>query len=159
MVEITETRKKLWSVRRLRAARARIRLEGLRSIDKRTAAGRALVDWKESLTAALGGSENVSPQQLAVVEEAVRSKAYLDHIDAFLLSLDSVIHKRRKKLYPIVLSRMQVAEHFMRQMDRLGFARIPKPLPAIDPTQLQKILAIEQEVHSEAESNDEPDGS
>jgi len=111
------------------------------------------------LTAALGGSENVSPQQLAVVEEAVRSKAYLDHIDAFLLSLDSVIHKRRKKLYPIVLSRMQVAEHFMRQMDRLGFARIPKPLPAIDPTQLQKILAIEQEVHSEAESNDEPDGS
>jgi hypothetical protein len=114
----------------LRRLKARIKLKGLDAIDRRTGAAKALVEWREGVIAALGGSENISPMKLAVVEEATRTAAYLNHVDEFLLSLDSVIDRRSKKLRSIVEQRMRIGEHLMRQLDRLGLERQAKALSA-----------------------------
>jgi hypothetical protein len=112
--------------------KARIQLRGLHAIDKRCGAAKHLISWKAELVAALGGSENISPMKMTVIEEATRTAAYFNHIDEFLLSLESVIDRRAKKLRPIVESRMRIGEHLMRQLDRLGLEREPKPISALE---------------------------
>lgn len=141
----------------LRAVRSKIQLRGLASVDRRTAAARELCDWKAEVIAALGGEENVSPMKASVIEEAVRTRAYLNHVDAYLLSLESVIDKRARKLRPIVEARMRIGEHLMKQMDRLGLDRVAQPLPAIDPERMEKILAVEHE-QEERETDERPEG-
>ncbi len=55
---------------------------GNRLIDKRTATGRALAEWRKELVSNLGGKDAISAQQAAVIELAVKSKLLLDSIDA-----------------------------------------------------------------------------
>jgi hypothetical protein len=57
-------------------------IRGLGSIDRRTAAGRALVEWRRELLSDLGGEAAVSAQERAVAELAVRTKLYVDSLDA-----------------------------------------------------------------------------
>jgi hypothetical protein len=141
----------------LRQLKGRIRLRGLHAIDKRTGAARELVEWRAGVIAAMGGEENISSMKMAVIEEATRTRAYLNHIDAFLLSLESVIDRRSKKLRPIVEARMRIGEHLMKQMDRLGFERVPKPVPTLAEYLVQdKKDKIEKESSGEDNSpNDE----
>src|SRR5689334_15753626 len=54
-----------------------------RAIDRRTALGRALAAWRSELLADLGGVDNVSTQELALVEQAVRTRLLLDSIDGW----------------------------------------------------------------------------
>ena len=63
---------------------------GNRAIDRRTTIGKALAAWRSELLADLGGIEAVSTQELALVEEAVKTK----------LILDSVGHRRTQQLRP-----------------------------------------------------------
>jgi hypothetical protein len=53
---------------------------GNRSVDRRTTMGRALAAWRSELLADLGGIENVTTQELALIEEAVKTKLILDWV-------------------------------------------------------------------------------
>ena len=53
---------------------------GNRLVDKRTRTGKALAKWRADLVADLGG--DVSTQQSALIDLAVKSKLLLDSIDA-----------------------------------------------------------------------------
>lgn len=60
---------------------------GSRAIDRRTSLGKALDEWRTELIAHLGGPEQVSTQELAIVNLAVKTKLMLDPVDAWLLQV------------------------------------------------------------------------
>jgi hypothetical protein len=94
---------------------------GNRVIDKRTVTGKALRKWRTDLERDLGG--DISTQQGAVVDLAVKSKLLLDSIDVWLLTQPSLINKRKKTLLPVVLQRQQLADGLARYLSMLGLER------------------------------------
>jgi hypothetical protein len=63
-----------------------VKVRGLTAIDARTTAGRGLLDRRKDLIADLGGEDAISAQQRALIEHATRTRLYVDHLDAFLMS-------------------------------------------------------------------------
>jgi hypothetical protein len=96
---------------------------GNRAIDGRYRTGRELKRWKLDLVADLGGTDSVSTAQMAVIDLAVKSKLLLDSIDAWLLTQPTLINKRAKALFPVVLQRQQVADSLAKYMKELGLHR------------------------------------
>jgi hypothetical protein len=105
---------------------ARIKVRGLASIDMRTVAARDLIAWRNELLAALGGTENVAPQKLALVDMAVRTRLYIDHIDAFLMSQGSLVNRRRKAILPVLRERTQLVDSQSRLLQQIGLDRVEK---------------------------------
>jgi hypothetical protein len=101
---------------------------GNRHLDKRTAAGRALVEWRDDLIRDLGG--DVSTHQDAIISLAIKTKLLLDSIDVWLLQQPTLIIKRKKAIIPAVAQRQQLADALARYMGQLGLARKAK-LPSL----------------------------
>ena len=110
----------------LTAAKRTLRTWGERSIDGRTRAGKALAAWKDALIEDLGGEDQVSAQQLTVLELAARTKVLLDGIDAWLFEQPSLVNKRDRKLFAVVKERQQLADSLARYMSMLGLERRSK---------------------------------
>lgn len=91
-----------------------------RLIDRRTVTGRALAKWRADLISDLGG--DVSTQQSALVDLAVKSKLLLDSIDAWLLTQRSLVNAKRKTV-PILMQRQQLADGLARYLQALGLHR------------------------------------
>jgi len=102
---------------------------GGRAIDKRTAFGRALEQWRADLIRDLGGMEQTSTQERQIIDLAVKTKLILDSIDAWLVSQSSLINHRRRTVYPVVLQRQQLADALVRYMAQLGLQKRAKQLP------------------------------
>src|ERR671919_2152989 len=96
---------------------------GGRAIDGRYHVGRQLQKWRRDLVADLGGADNVSTQQEALVDLAVKSKLLLDSTDAWLLTQETLISKRKKALFPVVLQRQTLADGLARYLTQLGLER------------------------------------
>jgi hypothetical protein len=103
--------------------RAAVTQLGSRSIPGNTRLGYALKKWRSELVEDLGGQDNISTQQSALVDLAVKSKLLLDSIDAWLLSQPGLINKRKKALFPVVLQRQQLADGLARYLAQLGLER------------------------------------
>jgi hypothetical protein len=114
----------------LRALKAAVNLRGVLAISGRTAAGRALIAWKRALVADLGGEAAISPEQMARVEVAARTRLLLDHVDAHVLGLTSLV-SRRGRLKPIVEQRNRLAALLNSQLAAL--AELRKLAAATDP--------------------------
>jgi hypothetical protein len=71
---------------------------GNRALDKRTVAGRALVEWREDLIRDLGG--DVSTQQDAIISLTIKTKLLLDSIDVWLLEPTNPDHQAQEGNYP-----------------------------------------------------------
>ena len=110
----------------LTAAKRNLRTWGERAIDGRTRTGKALAAWKDALIEDLGGEEQVSAQQLTVLELAARTKVLLDGIDAWLFEQPSLVNKRDRKLFAVVKERQQLADSLARYMSMLGLERRAK---------------------------------
>lgn len=110
---------------------SRVSSRGLAAIDQRSAGARALLEWKRELVNDLGGEENLSAQQLTMVELACRARLYLDHVDAWLMAQHSLINKRRRATLPIVAQRMQLSDSLTRLLVALGLQRQPKPIKSL----------------------------
>jgi hypothetical protein len=110
------------------ALKATLRTLGPRVIDRRTTLGKALATWKADLVRDLGG--DVSTQQAAVVDLAVRTKLLLESIDAWLLVQPSLVNARKRALLPVVLQRQQLADALARYMTQLGLERRAKNIEA-----------------------------
>jgi hypothetical protein len=81
------------------------------------------VKWRTDLVADLGGQDNISTQQSALIDLAVKSKLLLDSIDAWLLTQPTLINKRKKALLPVVLQRQTLADGLARYLAQLGLER------------------------------------
>ncbi len=102
---------------------------GGRVIDKRTQLGKALAKWRTDLIQDLGSRENISTQQEALVDLAVKSKFILDSIDSWLLTQPSLVNARKRSLLPAVRERQQLADGLTRYLGQLGLERKIKDLP------------------------------
>jgi hypothetical protein len=90
---------------------------------RKTALGRALHDWRESLLADLGGAETISTQQLALVDLAVRSKLLVDSVDAYVLAMPSPVNKKRRVLFAVVVQRQALVGQLQSLLRDLGLER------------------------------------
>jgi hypothetical protein len=107
----------------LNSLMAQVKLRGLHVIDRRTAAARALITWRAEPVADLRGKSALSAQQRALVETAVRTRLFLEHLDAWLLGQPSLINARRRTVLPVVLQREQLADALSRYLQALGLER------------------------------------
>jgi hypothetical protein len=104
---------------------------GRRAIDRRTTVGRALAAWRSDLLADLGGVDNVSTQELALIEEAVKTKLILDSVDAWLLSQKTLINKRVRGVLPAVRDRQALVSTLRGLLGDLGLKRRSKSEPTL----------------------------
>jgi hypothetical protein len=94
---------------------------GGRLLDGRTTLARQLAGFKADLERDLGG--DVSTQQAAVIDLAVRTKLLLDSIDAWLLVQPSLVNARKRALLPVVRERQSLADALARYLGQLGMHR------------------------------------
>ncbi len=123
---------------------------GGRAIDRRTAVGKALSQWRAELLQDLGGCESVSTQELAIVDLAVRTKLMLDSIDTWLLTQPSLVNARKRSLLPVVRERTQLSDALSRYLSQLGLKRRAKPALTI-----QDYMAARQDRQDGGESSHE----
>jgi hypothetical protein len=97
---------------------------GYRAVDGRTSTGKALAKWRQDLITDLGG--DVSTQESAIIDLAVKSKLLLDSIDVWLLSQSSLVNMRKRSLIPVVKERQALADGLARYLSMLGLARRAK---------------------------------
>ena len=69
----------------------------------------------------IGG--DISTQQSAIVDLAVKSKLLLDSIDVWLLTRDCLINKKKRALLPAVIQRQQFADGLMKCFTTFGLER------------------------------------
>jgi len=111
----------------LNALMARVTLRGLHRLDQRTAAARALITWRKELVTDLGGEPALSAQQKALVDTVIRTRLFLEHLDAWLLAQPSLINARRRSVLPVFRERLQLADALGRQLQALGLERHQPP--------------------------------
>jgi hypothetical protein len=68
-----------------------VKVKGLAAIDQRTVAARHLLDWRRDLLDDLGGDSAISAAQRTLVDVAIRTRLYLDHVDAFLMEQPTLV--------------------------------------------------------------------
>lgn len=107
---------------------AKVKVRGLAVIDRRTLPAQALLQWRKELLADLGGEENLSAQKLALVEMIVRGRLFIDHLDAYLLSQESLVNKRSSRR---CRERQALTDSLARLLGQLGLERQAKPMPSL----------------------------
>jgi hypothetical protein len=115
----------------LNALKARVMLKGMTVVDKRSAAARALLEWRAELVDALGGEEGISPQRMALIEMATRTRLLVEHCDSYLMVQKTLINRRKKGVYPIVRDRTALVEALARLLKELGLNRVERPVPSL----------------------------
>src|SRR4029077_19589915 len=103
---------------------------GGRLLDGRTTLAKQLAGWRADLVRDLGA--DVSTQQAAVIDLAVRTKMLLDSIDAWLLVQPSLVNARKRALIPVVKERQSLADALARYLGHLGLERRSKPVPDLN---------------------------
>jgi len=94
-----------------------------RALDKRTAMGKALERWSQEIINDLGGRDNISAQQAAIIDLAVKNKLILDSIDRWIFRQPSLIDKGKRALLPVVRERQSIANALAEFMAQLGLER------------------------------------
>lgn len=137
-----------------------VKVRGLSAIDKRTAAGQALIAWRQELLSDLGGEDCVSAQRRALVDMAVRTRLYVDHVDAWLMEQRSLLNKRKKAILPVLRERQSLVDSLARLLGQLGLERVAKPVPSLQDYLARKereSASPEPPESSREPSDDEPE--
>ncbi len=113
----------------LNALKARVKVRGLHAIDRRTVAGRALIEFRRRLVADLGGADHITAQQQALVETAARTKLFIDALDGWLMTQPSLVNGRKRTVLPVLRERQAMAESLGRTLQALGLERREPPTP------------------------------
>jgi hypothetical protein len=114
------------------AAKRALQRFGDHVIDGRSRVARVLDEFRDELLRDLGGREAVSQQERVIVDLAVRTHLLVTSIDNYLLSLGSLVNRRKRALWPVVRERVALADSLARYMGQLGLQRREKPVPTLD---------------------------
>jgi hypothetical protein len=101
-------------------------------IDSLGKTGVVLREWRAAIVADLGGEETISAQERVIVEAATRTFLLLESVDRYLLALPSLVNRRRKQLYQVVMQRQQLADSLARNMLQLGLRRRARQVPQLN---------------------------
>lgn len=129
--EPTKKSKRYYTKHGLTTLKKAVRVLGGRAIDRRTALGRALEDWRHGIIQDLGGVDQTSAQQRQIIDLAVKTKLILDSIDGYLVKQPSLVNHRKRTVLPVVLQRQQLADALARYMTQLGLERKATMLPSL----------------------------
>ena len=136
-----------------------IKALGRRTIDRRTTVGKALAAWRSELLDDLGGIESVSTQELAIVEEAVKTKLILDSIDAWLLSQKTLVDKRRRSVLPAVRDRQALVATLRSLLGDLGLKRRGRTEPSLSEYLAGRTVAPTGDERDLAQGNGHPEAA
>jgi hypothetical protein len=89
--------------------------------------GQALKEWRAAIIADLGGEDHISAMERAIVELAVKTHLMLHSVDAFMLAQTSLVNKRKRQLFPVVLQRTALANALSQYLGQLGLKRRARP--------------------------------
>jgi hypothetical protein len=107
---------------------------GSGSLDGRSALARALASWRGEIEAALGGPDQLSPQEATLLQLAAGDAALVALADAEIARLgDRVIAGRgaARRFVALVADRQRVASSLAERLRLLGLKRRPKPAPSL----------------------------
>jgi hypothetical protein len=133
----------------LTAVKSAVKCRGLSVVDMRTSAARSLMQWRSALIRDLGGEESLSAQKMALVEAVTRTRLFVDHLDAFLLSQASLINKKKKSVLPAVRERQSLVDLMARLLGQLGLDRVARESGAIPESWIQKVRPHEAEAEEQ----------
>lgn len=108
--------------------RAKVRCGALEKLDMRNPFARRLAEWRADVIAALGGDANLTPQKLTILDAVVRDLVLLTHLDNFLVTLPSIVNRRKRSVFPIVEQRMRIADALLKHLQVLGLDRVAAPI-------------------------------
>lgn len=141
----------------------RLRERGLGVLDRRSEVGRSAHAFRNELADDLGGVEELSAAQRALLDLTVRDRVILDTIDLFLFdpkaTTGRLVNKRTRALYRIALDRAKISEGYTRRLALLGLERKARRLNLA-----QQLAALHQETPQDdadaepAEVEPEPGG-
>ena len=110
-----------------------LRRLGVRAIDQRTQVGRTLQSWRGDLIADLGGPENLSHQEHALVEQATRMHLIIESVDGWLFNRKGgMINHRKQTLLPIVRERVALVTALRGLLVDLGLKRRSKLILSLE---------------------------
>lgn len=135
---------------------ARVKGNGMSGVDRRTAPYKAVMSWRQQLLQDLGGEANVSSQRMVLVDLAVRTKLFVDHVDAFLVRQKSLVNQKRRSVYPVVRERLALADSLARLLSQLGLERVPRPVEDLQ-TYLRRKAATQDEPSNTPRTNNSDD--
>lgn len=104
---------------------------GGRVLSGRTRVGRQLAAWRADLAADLGGADQLSTQQRALLDEAVKLKLMLDSVDAWVLAQPSLVNKAKRALLPVVRERLALVGQLQSLLRDLGLGRRAREVPSL----------------------------
>lgn len=119
-----------------------------RRLDGRSALAQAVAECRADLLSSLGGPENLSAQEIRLVEMCAKDAIILEQVDTYLFQ-NGLINRRKRTAYPLTLQRMQIADSLTRRLQALGLSRRAKPVRS-----LSDILNGVDEPTPEAEPTD-----
>jgi hypothetical protein len=131
---------------------------------RRTRAPKAVVRYRAALIRDLGGEGALTAQQLTIVELIVRTRAFVDQIDDFLLALPTVIkNKKRHTTSPLLHRRTVLVQQLTGLLERLGLDREPPSAEAksaqLDRAKEELRKLMEEDDDDEHEEGNEDGGA
>lgn len=126
----------------LYSLRAMLNGDGL---DRRSSIYKALREKEHELVTALGGDP--SPQEKAIIADAVKTMLFLGSIDHYLTGLKSLVRKGR--VHAVLGERTRLAGHLRENLKTLGLKRRVKT-PTLD-----DLLAEEEGAEADGEGTQE----
>lgn len=141
----------------LNALKRVVSAKGIAGLDARTTAVRAVNEWRTALVNDLGGQTAISTQKAALIDVAARTMLYLNHLDAFLMSCDSLVNKRRKMVLPVLRERQILVDSLARLLGQLGLQRQARPIAPLPQHVVQPHNWEEQEEEEPAKDAKVPE--
>lgn len=89
-----------------------------------------MAEYKAELLASLGGADNLSAQELTLLEMCSRDWLLLQSIDAYLLQ-HGAFNKRKRAAHAITMQRCQIADSLTRRLQALGLKRRSRPVAGL----------------------------
>ena len=108
-------------------------LRGIRldTIDRRSQIGCVLRKIQESLTAQLGGPEEVTPAQALLIEQAAIKAVIVQAVGEYVLKQECPVDRERHALVPVVMQHDRLQATFVALLDKLGLGRVAQTVPDI----------------------------
>jgi hypothetical protein len=144
-----------------------LKLKGIKAIDQRSVAARAVNEWRASVAVDLGGVEALSRQEQTLLDMAAAAVFLLGQIDAWIAAHPQlIVNNRRRSVAPVVRERITTAEHLARLLGLLGLKRAQRPVRSLAevlaeqkaPAAASAVQAVEAEAQAEAVESGAQDG-
>jgi hypothetical protein len=115
---------------------------GSRAIDARTTLGKQLKAWRQELVADLGGFDQVSVQELAIIDNLVKKKLIADSVSVYVLKAKKMVKGRRLSTDPVVEQWFRLTESIAADLKMLGLKRRQKPTQSLGDLLAKGIAAV-----------------